>query len=145
MLERIRFEIIIHAPVRKVWDTMLMPDTYRKWTELFDLNTTYEGTWEKGTKMKFIGSGGEGMYSEIKEMIQGKFISIHHLGILKNGEVDTESEEAKKWSPAYENYTFNEFHEHTKLEVDVDVFPEHKEMFERVWPLALERLKSLCE
>lgn len=45
------------------------------------------------------------MTSEIAESRKPEFISIKHLGVVLAGKEDTTSEEAKKWAPAYENYT----------------------------------------
>lgn len=57
------------------------------------------------------------------------------------GVEDTESEEAKKWTPAFENYTLSETDGKTKIEVDLDTNEEYAEM----WPKALEKLKEISE
>ena len=125
---------------------MLNQETYREWTAAFDPTSYYEGSWEKGTKIKFLSSRGGGMVSEIADNIQYKYISIKHLGEIKNGAEDTTSEEIKKWAPAYENYTFIEKGQETKLEVDMEMQTSEesikmKEMFEGMWPKALLKLK----
>ena len=35
MKKKLRFETVIDAPRRRVWDCMLQPDTYRDWTTPF--------------------------------------------------------------------------------------------------------------
>jgi uncharacterized protein YndB with AHSA1/START domain len=47
MKETLHFEIEIYAPVKKVWDIMLTPETYKKWTSAFDPSSYYEGSWNK--------------------------------------------------------------------------------------------------
>jgi uncharacterized protein YndB with AHSA1/START domain len=149
MKEKLHFEIAIHAPVRKVWDTMLAQETYREWTSAFG-PSYYEGSWDKGSKIKFLGAEGSGMVSQIAENVPYKFLSIEHLGEMKNGVEDTTSEQVKKWTPAFENYTFTEKGEETLLAIDMEMesspeSKEMKEMFEGMWPKALLKLKEMSE
>lgn len=151
MKETMHFEIAISAPVQKVWDIMLTQETYREWTSVFEPTSCYEGSWEKGSKIRFLSStDGSGMVSEIAENIPGSFISIKHLGEVKGGVEDLTSEQVMKWTPAFENYTFTETEGGTLLAVDMDMpsTPESKamkEMFEGMWPKALLKLKEICE
>lgn len=148
-METLDFFIFINAPKEKVWHTMLDKPTYGEWTKAFHEGSTYEGTWEKGHEIRFIAPTGEGksegMYSRINENIPYKFISIEHIGMIKNGVVDTTSEEVKKWAPSFENYTFSEKAGQTEVKVEVQTPSEYKGMFEKMWPKALEDLKSLSE
>jgi uncharacterized protein YndB with AHSA1/START domain len=150
MKEKMHFEIAINAPVQKVWDTMLAKDTYKEWTSVFEPTSYYEGSWNKGSRIKFLGSDGSGMISEIAENIPYKFISIKHLGEIKNGIEDTTSEQVMKWIPAYENYTFIDKGTETQLMIDMEMpstteAKAMKEMFEGMWPGALLKLKEICE
>lgn len=150
MQETMHFEAVINAPVKRVWDTMLEQETYRQWTAAFEPTSHYEGSWEKGSKIKFLGASGDGMISEIADNIPGKFISIKHVGQIKNGVEDTTSKEIKSWTPAFENYTFVAQGEKTELKVDMEMKTSEmskamKEMFEGMWPKALEKLKEICE
>lgn len=150
-MEKLHTSIVIHAPKQKVWETMLNDATYRQWTGAFNPGSYYKGDWSEGSKILFLGpdpagkEGEGGMVSRIAENRQYEFISIQHQGIVKNGVEDTESEEAKKWAPAFENYTFTEKDGSTELSVDMDIAPEYKDMFEGMWSKALEKLKELSE
>lgn len=145
-METIHFSIHINAPKDTVWETMLSKDTYREWAKAFGLGSQYKGDWEEGSSIQFLGAdGATGMASRIKENRKSEFISIEHIGIVGGGAVDTESDEAKKWAPALENYTFEEADGGTKLSVSVEVASEYKSMFEESWPTALELLKKLAE
>jgi uncharacterized protein YndB with AHSA1/START domain len=148
-MEKIKFSILINAPKEKVWRTMLDKPTYQEWTKAFHEGSSYEGSWEKGSEIRFIGpsenGNAEGMYAKIKENIPYQFISIEHLGMIKNGVVDTTSEEVKKWSGALENYTFTEKGGQTEVTVEMDAADEYKAMFEQMWPKALQALKELSE
>ena len=85
------------------------------------------------------------MLSRIKENRQHEFLSIEHLGLIQDGKEDTSSDEVKKWAGALENYTFKEKNGSTQVSVDMDTDEEYTEMFERIWPDALQKLKSLAE
>lgn len=147
---KIHASIVINAPKEKVWHAMLDKETYPEWTKAFNEGSRYEGSWEKGSKILFLGPDPEtgeegGMVSRIAENKPYEFISIEHLGIISNGVEDTTSEEAKKWTPAHENYTFREVDGGTEVSIDMDVDGEHAEMFEGMWQNALELLREVAE
>lgn len=149
-MQKQHFEIEIKAPVEKVWDTMLQDATYRQWTEPFSPGGYFKGSWEEGEKILFVGADPEtgkegGMVSRIKENRPHEFLSIEHQGIVKDGIEDTTSDEAKKWAPAFENYTFEEKDGSTLLKIDVDTADEFVKDFEGMWPKALQKLKELSE
>ena len=147
---KLNFSIKIKASKEKVWNTMLEDKTYRIWTDPFMPGSYYKGDWNKGSKILFLAHGGKGemgMVSRIKENQKYKFISIEHLGAVQNGIEDTTSDEAKIWSGALENYTFKEKDGSTELLIDLtgNIKDEYKEMFEGMWPKALQKLKELAE
>lgn len=147
-MEKLNFSIVINAPKEKVWHIMLDDETYRAWTEAFASGSYYKGDWNKGSKILFLAPGekGEmGMVSRIKENRPYEYISIEHLGFVQDGKEDTSSEEVKKWAGALENYTFREKDGATELLVDMDSNDEYKEMFQDMWPKALQKLKELAE
>ena|SRR5688572_15532532 len=148
-METIHFSILINAPKEKVWQTMLDDKTYRQWTAAFHEGSYYVGGWNKGDEIRFIGPGEkgkeEGMYSRIKDNKQYQFISIEHLGIIKDGKVDTTSAEVKKWAPSFENYTFTQKGDQTEVKVDMQISEEYKSAFDQMWPRALHALKQLSE
>ena len=144
-----RWSTRIHANRKKVWDTMLGEQSYREWTKTFSEGSYYEGSWTKGSEIRFLAPDGNGhmrgMISRIKESVEHQFISIEHLGMISNEVVDTTSEEVKKWAPAFENYTFTGDGDSTDVTVEMQLEDEHRAMFEGLWPRALQALKSLCE
>lgn len=147
--EVINFSIIIHAPVEKVVAAMFEDKTYRQWTEAFGSSSTYEGSWEKGLTILFVGTNEqgekEGMVSRIRELVPNQFISIEHLGLLRGDQQTISGPEVEPWAGALENYTFHQQNNNTLLEVDMDTNPDYKSYFEEAWPRALNKLKALCE
>ncbi|MBO6620689.1 MAG: SRPBCC domain-containing protein [Balneola sp.] len=144
-MKKIHSEITINASPETVWNVMLEDDTYRKWTSAFAEGSHYEGSWKQGEKMLFLDPEGTGMVSIIAELRPHEFISLEHIGIIQDGIEDTESEDAKKWAPAFENYTFEEVKGKTKLSIDMDILDEFEEMFTEMWKNALKKLKVLSE
>ncbi len=146
---KLKFDVEINAPVDVVYSSMISKDSYSQWTAEFDPSSSYEGSWDKGSKILFIGSddkGNEGgMVSQIKENIPNKFISIKHLGMLKDGEEITTGEEVEKWAGGLENYYFYPNGDKTRVEVIVDSYPEFDEFFFAAWPKALNKLKEISE
>jgi len=72
-------------------------------------------------------------------------MSFEHLGVVKNGIEDTESDDVKDWAGAKENYRLIDENGKTKLAVDMDSADEFKDYFLKAWPVALEKIKELSE
>ncbi len=151
-MKKIQFNINIDAPVNKVYDYMLGIDnksTYEQWTAMFNPTSTYEGTWNKGSKILFIGTDekGEkgGMVAEIVENIPNRFVSIRHYGLLKNDKEITEGPEVEKWTNGLENYTFEENNGTTNVTVDLDTIEDFLDYMNQTFPKALDKLKEICE
>lgn len=149
-MQKLHYSITINAPKEKVWHTMLDEATFRQWTSAFNPGSYYKGDWNKGSKIIFLGPDpktGEagGMVSRIADNGPYEYVSIEHLGIIKNGAEDTTSQEAKKWAPAFENYTFQEKDGATEVIVDMDIADEQVEEFNTMWPQALKKLKAISE
>jgi hypothetical protein len=87
----------------------------------------------------------DGMVAVIAENRKYECLSIEHRGHVLKGVDDTESDEVKKWTPAYENYSFTEVDGGTELTVDIDIPSSYEAYFEGVWPKALKAVKELAE
>jgi hypothetical protein len=151
-MKRVQFIVKINAPKNKVYDLMLGISkklTYEQWTSLFNPTSSYEGNWNKGSKMLFVGTdeNGEkgGLVSEIMENIINQFISIRHYGLVKANEEITEGPEVEKWANGFENYTFEENNETTTVTVDLDTTEDFLDYMNETYPKALEKLKEICE
>ena len=144
------FKIEIKAPREKVWDVLFGKETYPLWTTAFSEGSTVETDWQKGSKALFLDGSNRGMVSKIVENVPNEFMSIEHLGMYDNGVEDYESEHVKSWAGAKENYTLTELDGQTTLLVymEMDESEENKqmiEMFSKMWPKALEKVKELSE
>jgi hypothetical protein len=151
-MKKITFHVRIHAPVHKVFDVMLGihdKSTYELWTALFNPTSSYEGSWNKGSKILFIGTDekGEkgGMVSEIAENIPNQFISIRHRGLVKGNVEITEGPEVEKWANGFENYRFAENNGITTVTVDLETTEDFLDYMNETYPKALDKLKEICE
>lgn len=144
-MEKLEYKISINAPAEKVWNTLWEDKTYRQWTTPFSEGSSAETDWKKGSRIIFGDSSGNGMISRVADNIPNKFMSIEHLGMLKDGTEDFDSEDVKSWAGAMENYTLEEKNGSTELSVSTDITEEYKEMFAEMWPKALDKLKALSE
>ena len=148
-MEKIKFETIINESAAKVYNCMLADDTYRQWTAEFNPSSFYEGKWETGEKMLFVGISSEGkkegMVSRIAIAEPGKQVRIEHLGILKNDTEITSGSEMEGWAGAMEEYFFTETNGQILLQVQMDANEDFKAYFESSWPKALNKLKQICE
>lgn len=146
---RLFFQVEINASVEKVYKTMLEQETYKQWTAEFNPTSSFKGSWEKGSKILFLGvdeNGQEGgMVSKIKENILNSFVSIEHIGMLVNGEEVTSGPDVEIWSGSEENYRFIDKNGKTVVEVELDTNNEYKSYFESTYPKALDKLKQICE
>lgn len=144
-MDKVQHKIKINAPVARVYTTMLEDDGYREWTAPFTEGSYFVGDWSEGSDITFLGPDGTGIIGRIETNRPNEFVSILHLGFIKDGEIDTESDAVKSFAGAHENYTFKEVDGGTEVIVDLDTNDDMKEMSEVIYPKALTVLKEICE
>ena len=151
-MKKLQYTIEINASADEVYNTMLglnNIETYNLWTAEFNPTSTYEGSWEKGSKILFVGTDENGkkggMVSEIADNIPNQFISIRHYGILDGDKEITEGPDVEKWAGGLENYSFQEENGVTTVTVECDMADDYQDYFDTTWPKALKKLKELSE
>jgi hypothetical protein len=151
-MERLQFDIIINAPVSHVYTTMLgliSKTSYEQWTAVFNPTSTYEGTWEEGSSMHFVGVDEQGVkggvVSRIVQNEPNYFVSIQHYGLIKGEETITSGPDVEKWANGFENYSFEEVDDQTELKVFLDAHADFAEYMLSTYPIALQKLKEMCE
>jgi len=148
-MEKVQYSITINAPKEKVWNTILDDSTYRQWTSIFNPEGSYfEGDWSEGSEMRFLGPNSNGtvsgMVGRVEKNSPYDFISIRHLGEIINDQVQIWPDD--KSIHSHENYTLKETPEgSTQVLVDLEISDEFKEIFNDIWPKALQKLKEVCE
>ncbi|MET4581528.1 uncharacterized protein YndB with AHSA1/START domain [Conyzicola nivalis] len=148
-MKKLTYTVKITAPVRVVWETMLEDETYRDWTGAFHEGSYFEGGWEAGDPIRFLGPNDDGtmggMIGVIERSEPQRFVSVRYLGQVEKGVDDLDSEQAKLIAGSHENYTFSEDDGVTTVLVELDSDEQFVEMFDEMWPLALARLKEIAE
>jgi len=144
-MKTLRFTTSIAARPAVVWNTMLGAETYRAWTAEFAEGSYFEGSWDEGQKIRFLAPDGQGMVARIAQNRLHEYVSVQHLGVIKDGVEDIESESVRAWAPAYENYAFRDVGGSTEVTIEMDITPDFEEYMARTWPKALAKLKALCE
>jgi uncharacterized protein YndB with AHSA1/START domain len=145
-MKQLKFSIQINAPKKKVWDTMLQPETYKKWVNVSWPGSYNEGKWATGEKMKFISPGQGGTLASLEEVKPYDNIFARHIAVLNPDlSEDRTSDIAKGWIGITEQYTFKEEAGKTTLTILANTPPAWESMFNDGWPGALKALKELCE
>src|SRR4030095_3309986 len=142
-MKKLQFTVSINAPATRVYDCMLginSKSTYEQWTSLFNPTSTYEGSWDKGNKILFIGvdEKGEkgGMVSRVAENIPNRFVSIQHYGLVQGDQEITEGPDVEKWANGFENYTFEESNGTTNVTIDLDTTEDFIDYMNETYPQA---------
>lgn len=151
-MKKLQFKKEIKASAQKVYETMLglkTKSTYEYWTAAFNPTSTYEGSWEKGSKILFVGEDENGkkggMVSEIVEHKPASFVSILHYGFLDGDTEITTGEQVEQWAGGHENYNFQENNGITTVTVDMDSIDDYLDYFNNTYPKALDKLKEISE
>ncbi|MFO1250189.1 MAG: SRPBCC domain-containing protein [Inhella sp.] len=142
MGQALNYQVEIRSPRARVWEQMLGDAGYRDWTTAFCEGSYFEGRWETGADIRFLGPTGDGMRARIEAAREPEYVSIQHLGEL----VGNAPKECSDWQDVFERYTLSEQGGGTRIDVALSQVPEaYVEMMNTMWPAALQRLKKACE
>jgi hypothetical protein len=144
-VKRLIFEIKIKASAKHVWHCLWNESTYKDWTSVFAEGCYYKGELKKGSRVHFLNPGGSGMYSEIENYIENELLSIRHIGEVKDNEEMPLDAESGKWNGCFEIYRLNDNNGITQIILEVDVVNDFVDYMNKTFPIALERLKQICE
>lgn len=139
------YEIEINALAAKVWDILLNPETYKKWTSVFSEGSYYKGELKPGGRLHFLTPAGNGMYGDIIFFTPDSYILFQHIGEIKNLKEQPVDEAAEKWTGSFESYKVEEKDGKTILTAEVDVDPKHAAYFDEAFPNGLKKIKAMAE
>lgn len=148
-MHTLHFDITIDAPVETVWETMLSDEAYRDWSGAFSPGSYFDGSWDEGSEIRFLGPDEEGSFggliATITENRKHDHVSMVYTGAVMDGAVDTESAIARQIIGTTETYRFYEDGARTTVTVEAPTFDDDEGDMEAGWPRALDRLKELAE
>ena len=140
------FEKKIHAPAQKVWDILWGNETYNQWTKHFNPESSMQSDWKINGRTYFSdASKKNGMVATIIKMEEPKEVVFQHIGILKDGEEDVASDDAKSFAGALESYRLIEEDGVTTLIGSCETFPQYEEMMKSGFEKGFEEVKGLAE
>ncbi|MEJ7560065.1 MAG: SRPBCC domain-containing protein [Pedobacter sp.] len=144
-MEKLEFKMTINAPKEVVWNILIGDETYPQWTSVFCDGSKVVTDWQVGSKALFLDGKNSGMVSTIEQNIPYSYLSIKHIGEVKEGIEDTESEQVKSWAGSHENYTLEELDDNTLWIVEMDATPEFADYMKDLWPKAQQKVKEMAE
>ena len=148
-MEKLHFVTEIHAPAHTVWATLFDDTTYREWTSVFNDGSYFEGGWDEGQTIRFLGPEDDGtvsgMIGRIIANIPDEFVAIEYLGQVMHGVDDTSSQAIEQLVGSHESYTLSESGGVTTREVEVDLEDDSVDRFKGMWPTALAAVEEIAE
>ncbi|MGE8530032.1 MAG: SRPBCC family protein [Acinetobacter guillouiae] len=144
-MEKLSYEILIEATPQKVWQVLWNPDSYSQWTYYFSPTSSIYSDWKVNGKTLFLDADRNGMVSTIEQMEDFKVMIFKHLGVVRKGVEDFDSDELKKWSGSLEKYFLEDLHGKTRLRVELESPKEYMEMMENGFKKGFEIVKQLAE
>jgi uncharacterized protein YndB with AHSA1/START domain len=138
---------IINAPVETVWHKMLDSETYKIWTAAFEPGSFYEGSWDLGSDIIFKSGQEGGLAGKISQNEYLKVVEITYKEMINNDGTTLEMPvEFGSMSGLKERYTFSAISDvETKLDIYLETLESFSQDMADKWPLALEKLKAICE
>ena len=129
-MEEFTLTVAIAAPPAKVWQMLFGPLTYPQWTAPFSPGSRYEGQFSEGARIRFLSdSEGSHLDSQVVAFRPPEFLSLLH----------------EFPQPARESYSLSPTPTGTLLRIDQDLDPAWASYMRDTWPIALARLRELCE
>lgn len=143
-MKTLQFTININASPQKVWTCLWEIENYKKWTSAFIEGSYYKtDSFTEGNKIHLLAPNGEGMYSLLEKIEELNFLAFKHLGELKNFEEQVNTN--PNWTNAIESYRLLSSENGTLLKVEVDTLEEYVDFMNKLFPIALQKLKALAE
>lgn len=144
-MQKLSYTIFINAPASRVWEVLWHDDTYRQWTCVFQEGSYAVSDWNEESDVHFLTPKGAGMFAKIEKMIPNKFMSIRHMGEIKDFIPQPVLVDAGDWGESYENYSLEEENNVTILTAELESREEHIQYFNDVFPEALKKVKEISE
>ncbi len=145
-MQRLNYEIEIKASPGDVWDTLVLPHTYKVWVRAFSPNSYFEGNWIQGSKIKFLDPDMGGTKAVLEVVEPEKKLLIRHIALIsKEGEESTSGEIADKWLGTTEKYLLEGVAAGSKLSIEINTHQDFVSMFNNAWPTAMASIRQLSE
>ena len=145
IMETYTYQQTINAPIKKVWDILWNDETYPRWTASFTPGSRLESDWKINGKTRFLDANGDGMVSTIHTLNPPFEVMFKHLGVVKKGIEDIDSDNVKAWTGSLEQYFLKEENGRTLLDAVIHIDPQYKEMMDNGFIKGFDQVKQLAE
>jgi hypothetical protein len=145
-MPQLKESIVINSSPQKIHQAIITKNLYEKWAVEFTPGSSFEGSWDVGSKILFTAPNAEGtidgMISEITENIEAKCIVMRHNGYIMGGKEMLNLPEF----PTYEAYFLNKLSENeTEFLLVMETTEKYHEDMQNMWRKAMIKLKELVE
>ena len=148
-MKKLTYKIEIDSTAEHVFDIMIDPIHLLEWMSVFSIDSSFEGKWEKGESVIFkcFNDSGElcGLVCKLEDFIPNQLIYIQPYGMLENDIIYEKGEKVLGLDATYEKYLFNQKENTTELIIEASAKDDHVLFFNGTWPLALLKIKAICE
>lgn len=146
-MRTLHFNIEINASKEKVWSALWDDANYRNWTSVFSEGSYAVSDWKEGSEIRFLTPTNDGMLSVITKKNPYQIMSFKHLADIRDGKVQpaNKAKEEEDWTGAMETYTLEEANGVTKLSVALDGVEKYIDYFQKTFPKALDKVKTIAE
>jgi uncharacterized protein YndB with AHSA1/START domain len=142
-MNKMQFQVKIHADRQKVWDTLWQDATLRKWAGIIDPGTYMVGDLVEGGEVQFISAeNGYGVTSLVATVIPYEYLLLKHSADTQDSGTRNRK---KEWTGGEESYRLAESNGTTTVIVECDVPTELQQYFSVHYPMALDKVKELAE
>jgi uncharacterized protein YndB with AHSA1/START domain len=141
----LKFAVEIDAPKEKVWDVLFEDETYRIWTSAFMPGSYAETDWKTGSKARFLGPEGDGMFSKIVLHKPSEVLTIEHQGVVKKGKEVVDEKTREDWAGLTETYRIEGTDGKSQLYIEQEIGEEWADEMKTMWNNALQKVKELAE
>lgn len=142
-MKQLQFSVQIQAPRAVVWGTLWQDESFRDWAGLIDPGTYMVGELKEGNQIQFISAeNGYGVTSLVDKVIENEqLVLLHQADTQDSGQ----NLRAPEWTGGAEMYELREENGATILTATFDTPDELIELFNTLYPKALDRVRALAE
>lgn len=134
------FKTEIKASVQQVWEVLWQPENYTKWASAFQEGSFYKGELKQGNEVLLLTPEDHGMFSKIDVYKDNEELTFLHLGEVINGEKGEVI-----YENAFESYDLKPTKTGTLLKIELNCHNDYVENMNRMFPEALDKIKTLAE
>lgn len=133
--------IDINAPVTKVWDTVVKPESSKEWLSVTMPGSHMDGDYALGSEVFYKSADDSGVKGTVKELVLNETIYVEYFESYTKGVKDDSAE----WVGSSDRYTFSENNGVTTLTQESSFPEQYMDDFNSMISKSLEKIKEIAE